>query len=457
MGADDQRRHRQGGDLGSTRASSTATSTRAFDVIGRHDLAPALRRARGRARGRPGGDRDVRGRPAGQGLRRPRQGDLRQRTRSGGRVHRRRRGRSPASTATRSPAFHAERYRPPVIVDRRRRLARPRADRRGSPRAALRPAPAAAARPGRRPTAARRVRAAHRLPRERHRAVPRLRRRAPGSPATTSAASRCAVLEGVLGGHVLLAAVPGGRASAAARPTPSSPTPTCTTTTGEVGLYLGTRPENLEQALYVVGRRARALRCRTRPATQELIALAGEPQGARRARARVHRRADEPARRLGHDTTCRSSRSADVIDRIDAVDDRRCARARRRAVRRRSGCRSPGVGPTRRQFAAAIEPLRAPRTAARGAGAVIRVAVSGAAGRMGEAVCTAVERGSPDWRSSSSGRSVTRNTILADALGAETGCARRLQRSRAQPSRMQKQAVSAGVHVVIGTTGFDLS
>ncbi len=38
--------------------------------------------------------------------------------------------------------------------------------------------------------------------------------------------------------------------------------------TGEVGLYVGTRPDNLEQALAVIATRARALRRATRPTSR---------------------------------------------------------------------------------------------------------------------------------------------------------------------------------------------
>ena len=60
----------------STRACSTCTSTEAFDVMADMVWRPALRRGgpRQRAPDRARGDRDVRGRPAGQGLRRPRRG-----------------------------------------------------------------------------------------------------------------------------------------------------------------------------------------------------------------------------------------------------------------------------------------------------------------------------------------------------------------------------------------------
>ena len=65
--------------------------------------------------------------------------------------------------------------------------------------------------------------------------------------------------------------------------------------TGEVGLYVGTRPDNLAEALAVIA--AELARCVEDPASEEeLDALAREPEGPGGARAGVHRRAHEPAR-----------------------------------------------------------------------------------------------------------------------------------------------------------------
>ena len=64
--------------------------------------------------------------------------------------------------------------------------------------------------------------------------------------------------------------------------------------TGQVGLYVGTRADNLGEALAVVGRRAgqaaRAARHRGRA-----LAGQGEPEGTRRALTRVDRRPHEPS------------------------------------------------------------------------------------------------------------------------------------------------------------------
>lgn len=84
---------------------------------------------------------------------------------------------------------------------------------------------------------------------------------------------------------------------------------------------------------------------------------------------------------------------------------------------------------------------------------MIRVAVAGAAGRMGQTVCRAVE-GASDMELV--GRADPQlSTSVADVLGSSdvlvdfTTPATALENAR--------QAVAAGVHVVIGTTGFDLS
>jgi 4-hydroxy-tetrahydrodipicolinate reductase len=88
---------------------------------------------------------------------------------------------------------------------------------------------------------------------------------------------------------------------------------------------------------------------------------------------------------------------------------------------------------------------------------VIRVAVAGAAGRMGKTVCEAVE-GAQDMELT--GRAdplleVTLEQVLADAA---TGSAPQVVVDFTQPDTALANALScvrAGVHVVIGTTGFD--
>ena len=82
---------------------------------------------------------------------------------------------------------------------------------------------------------------------------------------------------------------------------------------------------------------------------------------------------------------------------------------------------------------------------------MIRVAVAGAAGRMGETVCRAVE-GADDMELTGKadpalGTSVAEVLDGADVLVDFTIPGTAVQNARA--------AVAAGVHIVIGTTGFD--
>jgi 4-hydroxy-tetrahydrodipicolinate reductase len=82
---------------------------------------------------------------------------------------------------------------------------------------------------------------------------------------------------------------------------------------------------------------------------------------------------------------------------------------------------------------------------------VIRVAVAGAAGRMGEAVCAAVER-AEDMELT--GRADPRlGVALADVLGDADVVVDFTQPDTALDN--VREAVAAGVHAVVGTTGFD--
>ena len=83
---------------------------------------------------------------------------------------------------------------------------------------------------------------------------------------------------------------------------------------------------------------------------------------------------------------------------------------------------------------------------------MIRVAVAGAAGRMGQAVCRAVE-GADDMELT--GRADPRlDTAVADVLGDADVLVDFTQPDQIVPNA--RAAVEAGVHVVVGTTGFDL-
>jgi 4-hydroxy-tetrahydrodipicolinate reductase len=83
---------------------------------------------------------------------------------------------------------------------------------------------------------------------------------------------------------------------------------------------------------------------------------------------------------------------------------------------------------------------------------MIKVAVSGAAGRMGQAVCEAVEQADDLELAGRADPSL--GELLADALpGADVVVD--FTTPDAAPANV-REAVSAGVHAVVGTTGFDL-
>ena len=147
--------------------------------------------------------------------------------------------------------------------------------------------------------------------------------------------------------------------------------------TGQVGLYVGTRPDNVGRGAWrVIGRRARA----------------APRRGGQRRRAR---RAPRRTSRAGwcsslESTSARMSRLgssvlADMpllsVDEVDRARSTPYARRRRGAGRRAVGARAPerrrASAPTRTAFRAALEPSR------RRCVGMIRVAVAGAAGRMG--------------------------------------------------------------------------
>jgi 4-hydroxy-tetrahydrodipicolinate reductase len=82
---------------------------------------------------------------------------------------------------------------------------------------------------------------------------------------------------------------------------------------------------------------------------------------------------------------------------------------------------------------------------------VIRVAVAGAAGRMGQTVCAAVE-GAEDM--SLTGRAdPALGVAVADVLGGAEVLVDFTQPDQAAANA--REALAAGVHVVIGTSGFD--
>jgi 4-hydroxy-tetrahydrodipicolinate reductase len=89
-----------------------------------------------------------------------------------------------------------------------------------------------------------------------------------------------------------------------------------------------------------------------------------------------------------------------------------------------------------------------------GGGGVIRVAVAGAAGRMGETVCRAVD-GAPDMELVARADPAL-GTSLGQALAAKPDVLVDFTIPTTALANAQA-AAAAGVHVVIGTTGFDPS
>lgn len=83
---------------------------------------------------------------------------------------------------------------------------------------------------------------------------------------------------------------------------------------------------------------------------------------------------------------------------------------------------------------------------------MIRVAVAGAAGRMGETLCQAVE-GAPDLELTGRADPQLDTTVAGVLQSADVLVDFTVPEAALENAR---QAVAAGVHVVIGTTGFDL-
>ena len=236
----------------------------------------------------------------------------------------------------------------------------------------------------------------------------------PASRATTSAASRCAC-------STASSAAPPPRgcsrrsASSAAWPTPCSASRASTATPGRSASTSARAPENLAEVCEVLGGELAADPRASRSTAEELERAKENLKGRDRARARVDRRADEPARLRG-------------ARRHAAPRARRGGRARsRRSTPRRSPRSPPSCWPPERLCAAAIGPdedafraaiVAADAGAAREA-AVIRVAVAGAAGRMGIAVCAAIVPRRTTWSLSRARRPGARHGARAGARSAD--------------------------------------
>ena len=214
--------------------------------------------------------------------------------------------------------------------------------------------------------------------------------------------------------------------------------------TGQVGLYVGTRPDNLVEAMKVVNDELERLR--EQPATEAELVRARENVKARvvlgmeSTGARMHRLGGS----LLFDLPLLET--DEVMERIDAVtmDDMRSLVDE---LWRPGALSAAGIGPDEDCVL-----LRGRRDRGRRAvGRVIRVAVAGAAGRMGSATCDAVE-GAEDMELT--GRAdPTLGTSVIDVLGDADVLVDFTIPSQAVGNA--REAAHAGVHVVIGTTGWD--
>ena len=216
--------------------------------------------------------------------------------------------------------------------------------------------------------------------------------------------------------------------------------------TGQIGLYVGTRPENLEQVVSVLADELKRIREepvereeleRARDNVKGRVVLALESTAARMDRLGASVLAGMPILELD-----------ETIARIDAVSAEAVGELARELLEREPLCVA-AIGPQEERLP------RGDRAAAGGRRehAVIAVGVAGAAGRMGLAVCDAVSSASD---MELAGRADPRlgvelAEILADCevLVDFTQPDTALQNAR--------RAVAAGVHVVIGTTGFDVA
>ena len=303
----------------------------------------------------------------------------------GRRVLGERRGDRRRSRATEIAAYHRGRYTAPNLVVARRRPPRARRDRRRSPASTCSPAAGE-------PNGARRGASAEAEPRG-----SLLRRRRPSSTTSASAARgsprgddrrfALGVLDTIFGGSTssrLFREIREKRGLAYAVGSYTEQY----VDRGMVAMYVGTREDNVAEACEIIGRELGRPARRGRRRDDELVrakehvkgrmVLALESSGARMSRI---------------------ARGADV--RHPAARPRRDARAGRRRHRRgprragRASSTSPAafsaacIGPDEdcfREAAGAVGPALA-----RGLATMIRVAVSGAAGSMGETVCEAVE------------------------------------------------------------------
>ena len=214
---------------------------------------------------------------------------------------------------------------------------------------------------------------------------------------------------------------------------------------GHVGVYVGTRPDNVGEAMDVIGTELR--RIAEEAVSEEELDRARENVKGRTVLSMESTLAR--MNRLGSSLLMGVPLLSldEVLAAIDAVtmEDVRALAAELFDPARMSAA---GVGADEDAFRSALEPVN---PALRGR--VIFVGVSGAAGRMGETVCSAVE-GAEDMELS--GRA---DPALGTELGEILGDAEVVV-DFSQPDTALANAracLEAGVHCVMGTTGADFS
>ena len=213
--------------------------------------------------------------------------------------------------------------------------------------------------------------------------------------------------------------------------------------TGQIGVYVGTREDNLAECLEiavassrdVAAGNVRAGRARARE---------GEPQGPDPALAResTSNRMTRLGKALITDTRARL-RSSEIVRRVEAVTAEEVARAAPTRCSRPSGSRRPGSGRTRAASAAAVARVE---PGARWSGERDEVALFGARRQGRRASLGPRPRRAPATRSS------TARAAGPDGCDAAVDFTRPGRRAR----RTSSAASPPAFPVVIGTTGFDL-
>ncbi len=219
--------------------------------------------------------------------------------------------------------------------------------------------------------------------------------------------------------------------------------------TGQIGLYVGTRPDKVGEAMGVVA--DELARLREQPATEEELARARENVKARVVLAQESTGAR--MNRLGASLLFGLPllEVDEVIERFDAVtlDDLRELTDELWAPERLSAppASAPTSTPSAPPSRSAARPARPRRRSGGERSArdrMIRVAVAGAAGRMGEVVCAAVE-GADDM--TLTGRA---DPVLGIAVADVLGDADVLVDFTRPDTALEnaRLALEAGVHVV---------